>query len=334
MLEESILTNESIKELVLNNYGIEVNEITHLNRGSANIYNLDNKYILKEFTSDREISKIEKEYEVIKHLTKKKMRVPTYIETISKKSYIFYKNKIIILQVYLDGYTMENNTGDYNKTIESATILGKLSKNLEDYSLNDTYNEWPTKIELEQGINKINDLISKIKEDNPYKDKIINDLNKKIEISNDLLNIDFESLKKVTLKVCHGDYSVQQLIYNDLIGTAIIDFETIRIMPIDWEIIRSYSYVDSECKNGEFNINNFIDYVKEVMKYISLSSYDLKYMPYIYILQLVSSTFGYKQYNNDYSKTSLLNFALFRTNLCIYLFNNLKLLENKLSELI
>ena len=104
-------------------------------------------------------------------------------------------------------------------------------------------------------------------------------------------------------------------------------------MPIDWEIIRSYSYVDKECVNGEFNLNTFIDYVKEVQKYITLTEYDLKYMPYIYILQLVSSTFGYKQYNNDYTKTSLLDFAFFRTNLCNYLYDNLKLLSNELLKL-
>ena len=104
-------------------------------------------------------------------------------------------------------------------------------------------------------------------------------------------------------------------------------------MPIVWEIIRSYSYVDKECKDGVFNLNTFIDYVKEVMKYIKLTEYDLKYMPYIYIFQLVSSTFGYKQYNNDYSKTGLLDFALFRTNLCNYLYDNLEVISNELLKL-
>ena len=112
-----------------------------------------------------------------------------------------------------------------------------------------------------------------------------------------------------------------------------VDFETVRNMPIVWEIIRSYSYVDKECKEGVFNLNTFIEYVKEVMKYIKLTEYDLKYMPYIYIFQLVSSTFGYKQYNNDYSKTGLLDFAFFRTNLCNYLYDNLEVISNELQKL-
>ena len=69
------------------------------------------------------------------------------------------------------------------------------------------------------------------------------------------------------------------------------------------------------------------------MKYINLTEYDLKYMSYIYIFQLVSSTFGYKQYNDDYSKKSLLDFAFFRTNLCNYLYDNLENISKKLLKL-
>lgn len=333
MLEDSVLTEDLIKELLKDNYGIKVSKVERINRGSANIFNIDNKYILKEFTSDREISSIEKEYSVIKHLDSKGLRAPTYVETKFGNPYILYEKKIIILQVYLDGYAIPNNTGDYYKTIESATILGKLTKALEDYELDSAYNDYPTKEGLEEGINKLSDLITKIKEDNPYKDKIISDLKRRIEISKELLDFNFKDIKNVTLKICHGDYSVQQLIYNDNKETAVIDFETVRKMPIDWEIIRSYSYIDKECANGEFNLNTFIDYVKEVQKYIKLTKYDLKYMPYIYIFQLVSSTFGYKQYNNDYTKTSLLDFAFFRTNLCNYLYDNLEKISKELLKL-
>ena len=48
---------------------------------------------------------------------------------------------------------------------------------------------------------------------------------------------------------------------------------------------------------------------------------------------IVSSTFGYKQYNNDYSKTGLLDFAFFRTNLCNYLYDNLEVISKELLKL-
>ena len=131
----------------------------------------------------------------------------------------------------------------------------------------------------------------------------------------------------------HGDYSVQQLIYNDDNGkTTVIDFETAKKLPIIWEVMRSYSYIDEEVKNGKINIDTLVEYVKEFTKYIQLNEYDLKYAPQIYLIQIVSSPFGYKQYNDDYEKTGLLEFALFRTNLCRYLYNNSKEISTRLQK--
>ena len=39
-----------------------------------------------------------------------------------------------------------------------------------------------------------------------------------------------------------------------------------------------------------------------------------------------------KQYNDDYEKTGLLEFALFRTNLCRYLYNNSKEISTRLQK--
>lgn len=333
MLEDSVLNEMIIRVLSKEKYGLNVKKVKKINKGSANIYNLDDKYILKEFSSDRNATDIEKEYNVIKYLDKCGFRVPKYVETLDGFSHFLYSGRIIIIQVFLTGFTMENNTGDYEKTIESATILGKLSKALEGYDFKIEYNEFPTRDGLLESAEKLKLFKDKIKEDNPYREKFISDINKKIEIIKNLQYFDFDNLKKVTLKLCHGDYSVQQLIYNEKLGTAVIDFETVKIMPIGWEIIRSYTYIDKDCKNGEMNLSTFANYVKEVMKFINLTEFDLKYMPYIYLFQLVGSTFGYKQYNMDYSKTGLLEFALFRTNLCNYLFKNLEVISKRLLNL-
>lgn len=49
----------------------------------------------------------------------------------------------------------------------------------------------------------------------------------------------------------HGDYSIQQLIYNEGKLATVIDFETAKKMPIVWEIVRSYSYVDKNAEDGK-----------------------------------------------------------------------------------
>ena len=112
--------------------------------------------------------------------------------------------------------------------------------------------------------------------------------------------------------------------------TTIIDFETAKKLPIIWEVMRSYSYIDKDAKDGNLNIDTLVEYVKEFSKFVKLNKYDLKYAAHMYLIQIVSSVFGYKQYNDDYQKTGLLQFAFFRTNLCRFLYENL----NKISSIL
>lgn len=332
MLEDSVLNEKLIKKIVKEKYFIDVENVFKINRGSANIYSLDNKYILKEFNSHKNVETIIKECKVINHLKNDGFRVPEYVMTKDDESYFIYSNRIIILQKYLEGYSVPNNSGDFEDTMESANILGKLLSSLKKCKL-DLKNECFIKYsDLDDCISKINKLIDRI-DDNPYKEKIICDLSMKKEIAKKMKEIDFSEFNNLTIMLCHGDFSVQQFIYNDELGTAVIDFETIGMLPVAWEIIRSYSYIDKDASDGTFNLKTFILYVKEVMKYITLNKYDLKYMTTLYIVQLVGSTFGYKQYIEDHTKIELLNFGFFRTNMINYLYNNLELITNELMSL-
>ena len=123
-----------------------------------------------------------------------------------------------------------------------------------------------------------------------------------------------------------------QFIYKDGKINAVIDFVSACKMPIVWEILRSYSYIDKDAKNGDFNINTMVDYVKKFNEYVKLNEFDIKYMSYLYLLQLLNSSYGYKQYINNKSNIELLNFAFLRTKICKYLFNNADLISQKLKE--
>lgn len=339
-IQNSKLKEHKIKELLKENYGIEVLKVEEINRGTANIFKIDstdnNKYILKEFSEGRTKESVIKETDIINFLNKKNIKVPIYIKSKLNESYIEYENRVIILQEFIDGYTMENNTGNHEKTIESARILGKMTKALEEYeglSEDGIIDKWFSKESLQNGIKKMLDLQNKLNEDNPYKETFYKDLNEKIKISKDLeKNFDFGNIRKMTIMNAHGDYSVQQLIYQDNAETTVIDFETAKKLPIIWEVMRSYSYIDKEAKNGELNIDTLIEYVREFSKYIKLNEYDLKYAAHIYLIQTVSSVFGYKQYNDNYEKTGLLEFAFFRTNLCRFLYKHLDEISLRLQK--
>ena len=338
-IQKSNLNEQIIKNLLNKYYGIEIKEVEKINRGTANIFKIKSNskvYVLKEFSEGRTEESVIKETNIINFLKGKEINVPVYIKSKQNSFYIKYENRIIILQECIDGYTMENNTGNYQKTIDCAKILGKMTQALKSYEGLDedgVIEKWFSKESLEKGIIKMEDLISKLNLDNPYREKFEKDLKDKINMSRELLNnFDFEIIKKMTVMNSHGDYSVQQLIYNDNSETTVIDFETAKKLPIIWEVMRSYSYIDEEAKNGELNIDTLVEYVKKFAKYVQLNKYDLKYAAQLYLIQIVSSPFGYKQYNDNYEKKGLLEFALFRTNLCRYLYNNSKEISTRLQK--
>ena len=330
-IQKTNLNNDKIKDILENQYNIKVLKITKINRGTSNIFKIQsdkNKYILKEFISERTRETIIKEINIINFLQERNINVPKYIKTIDNKFYTENEGRIIIVQEFINGYTIDSNVGNYEKVIECARILGRLTKELMEYpelSEENIIEEQFSENRLKQGIEKLEKLRSSIKNDNKYKKQIIDDIDYKIKISKEFINnFDFSIIKKLTILNSHGDFCTQQLIYHDKEEPTIIDFEKAKKLPIVWEIMRSYSYADKEIKNGNINTNTLSDYFKEVTKYIKLNQYDLKYAPYVYLLQLISSTYGYKEYNNDYSQIELIEFAFFRTRLCKSLHDNLE----------
>ena len=335
MIEESVFTKEQILDVVKKYYDIDIYQIKKLNRGSANLYTLNNnKFVLKEFQSKYTKDEIDKEINIINHLKKDNIPVPEYIKTLNGEYSIIYKDRIVIMQKYINGYTMESNTGDHNQMLESAVYLGKIIQSLKSLGFDLPSNDM-TRLYLKENINESIDKQKKLLEKISKKiyPQIYKDLSDKISMLEYFRdNFDFSDMNKLTVMNTHGDYSVLQFIYKDGRINAIIDFVSACKMPIVWEIIRSYSYIDPKAKDGKIDINNLIQYVKTFTNYVQLNEYDFMFMSYLYLVQLLASTFGYKQFITDNSKKNLLDFAYFRTRLCRYLFENAEKIANSLIE--
>lgn len=337
MLEKSVFINKKeIINFVKEKYGFNVTNIKIINRGSANIYSLNgDEYILKEFQSKYTKEEIEKEITIINHLKKDGIKVSSYIKTINDTYYSLYKNKVIIIQKFIEGYTLDRNEENYEQTIECAKVYGMIVKSLESLNILLPLNDLSfSKENFTKGIEKHQKLLKSIddkKDDETL--KIKKDLEEKIDMIKDISkkNI-FVDTKKLTIKNTHGDFNVLQFIYKNDHINSVIDFVSACKMPVVWELIRSYSYIDKDVKNGIFNLDTFTDYIKEFNKYVKLNEYDLKYMSYIYLIQLLGSTYGYKEYINNNENIELLEFAYFRTNICRYLFKNSENISTKLLE--
>ena len=331
-LEKSCLDEVSIKEILKHQYGIEkIISVSSINEGSSNIYKVETTegtYILKEYNSDRNLESIEKEISVVQHLKNKRLSVPNFMQREDGGYISIFQGKIITLQDFIDGYTIENNTGGKKRVIQSARLLGRIVEALKDYkglSENGCMEKMFSKSALQRATSVVRNEYEGIRIDNSYRELFIKDLGDKLKMCNFLLeNFNFDVLNHLTILGTHGDYSVRQLIYGNSNeeDVTVIDFETARRMPITWEIMRSYSYIDEKAKNSKFDMENLVDYYREFNKQVELNEYDLKYAPYIYLLQLVGSAFGYREYNKDKTQEDLLRFGQFRTNLCRYLFVN------------
>lgn len=342
MLEKTVFTEESIIRKLKQLYNINVSKIEKEDRGSANIYYIYNenceKFVLKEFESVCNEQNVIKEINIINHLKKYDVVVPEYIRTLRKSYYFTYNNRTVILMKYIEGYTKNSNTGDFKQTLESASILGKMVKALQDFPKmpEENIENWYNKNKLQLGKTTLNRLKIQVEEKANIalgiKTKILNDIQIKLDIIDKLNLMDFEGMQYVTHKNSHGDFSIMQFIYKNEEVCAILDFAKARCFPITWEVIRSYTYIDEKCKNGTLDINNLILYTNEFMKYVSLTKNDLKFMPLVYLIQLVTSTFGYKEYINNNELTNLLEFGYWRTNMCVFLYNNLQEISEKLQE--
>ena len=330
-IEKTILNNEKIIKILTKEYGLIGKAIiTYIDRGTSNIFKIninDQKYILKEFQSETTPNKIEKEINIIQYLSTKGILVPKYLTSTSGKCYIKYENKIIIMQEFIEGNVIDDNQATYDQIIKAGKTYGKLINVMKDYP-NLTDEGWiKAKLSREyliKSMDKINKAKAEIKPDNPHKLQYLKDYEFKLKIAKELINqFDFNIINKLTISNTHGDYSTLQLIRDDNNEITIIDFEEARKMPIIWEIMRSYCYMDKETKEGKINITTLKQYTKEVNKYFKLNKYDLKYASYIFLIQLTGSLFGYKEYNNDYEQKNLLRFALVRTKISKNLYENL-----------
>ena len=342
MVEKTELTEGIIKSEVMEHYGMKVNDIKALNGGSANVYKLTsdsgNEYILKEFQSKFSEKMVLKEINVINFLKGKGLSVPEYDICLDGKPYFEYKDKVVIVQKFIDGYIKKIYSGGEKQMLESAKYLGIIVNDLEDYPYDDMFScnmeKYTSDEIIDKSIAKHEKLILLARKDKRHGSKIVKDLKDKIEMLKEVKQDGvFKKATNVTIKKTHGDYSVLQFIYddNDKIK-AIIDFVNAGEMPIVWEIARSYNYIDKDCKNGEFNIKHLVMYVKEYLKYSKLNKDDLKYLPYVYLIQVLSSAYGYKEYLNSGNR-DLLRFGKERTNICRYLVKNAKIISEKLLEI-
>lgn len=316
-----------IKELIKKNYNLDVNKITKIKDGSADLYILDSFYVVKFYQDNFKLQKIKKGIDISNYFHKLSYKTPIYYKTINGKYYFCYKKRYVVLMNYIKGKKISAFNASTTMIKNSSKFYSKFISDLQNYDKELPFYDFD-KYFVDNIDKSISDYL-----------RLINDTNN-IEIKNDLqLRIDllkkinlalFSNIDKITICNCHGDFYISQCLYKKNEIMSILDFESAKVMPIAIELFRSYIYFDKK-----FNIDNLIMYINEFIKNFKLNYYDLSYMPYLYYLKLLQSDFGYKQYvENDSKKDEFIKIGKKLQEQIIFLSYSSEIISNKLTTFI
>jgi Ser/Thr protein kinase RdoA (MazF antagonist) len=250
-----------------------------------------------------------------------------------------YRGHVFHLQRFVEGTIYPQNGGPDWLIRESAMVLGKLHHALVEFApLPEAFeSRWFTQWDIERNRATYLALRESAKKlpSGDIRNRIIADMDDKIRLLSDVAKYRINPAG-FTRSNSHGDYHILQCICGESSIRAVIDFSSASALPVAWEVIRSYSYADPKCADGQLDSRGLKAYIQHYRTYFPLTRYDLEMMPYLYHFQLVRSAYGYREYmtNREMSGESLLRFALWRTELCRWLSQNAQRLSQELAGLI
>lgn len=341
-LEKTVLSAQSICELLKEQYGIAVTDIERLPLGSANCYRISDgskNYFLKELQSKFSEDKIIEEANLVNFLASKGIPIARFYKTVQDDFVFTYEGHVICLEDFVEGQAYGYDDLPEHLMPKVAEMLGKIHAALKDYSLpTDMGEDWISAYSAEKLAGQYDALLDTalhLKNDNNA-DRIIKELQYKKELAYKLSDCK-KYFDGITYTASHGDYQGCQMIFDGDNIKAVIDFSGARTLPVVWEIMRSFVQTSQDCNHtAKIDTRAFCDYVREYLKYAPLTEKDMLAMPYIYLFQLARSKFGYPQYLNPDSedREQLLKFATWRTAMCREIEDKAELISAELSKLL
>ena len=341
-LERTVLNDEIVACMLSQQYGIDFVSMKKLNLGSANcfqVYDGNKYYFLKEFQSSFSQNAVIQEAKLLEYLSVVGIPTTRFYKTLNNEFVFNYQNHIICLEEYIEGHAYDYDDLPLQLLPQVGKMLGRLHQALKEYPLPiDMSDKWLASFSAENMIAQYDALI-KIAEsrmDDKNTNQIIDDLQYKEQLA-----IRCEEYKKyyngITYCSTHGDYQGCQLIFEKGEVKAVIDFSSASCLPVTWELMRSFVQSSNYCRTtATVDIKMFCEYVKEYLKFFSLTKTDMIAMPYVYLFQLARSKYGYPQYLNSDSedREGLLQFAFWRTKMCREVEKNAEAISDALIKLL
>jgi len=321
--EKSVLTEETIRQLLREQYAVSVQSARRLPIGTANCYRAETDrgpIFCKELPARFTDEGAEREAALLEHLRGCGFPTAAILRTKSGAASAYYGGHVILVQEWIEGKTYADCAPE-PILMHAAALLGQMHTALLNYPLPMSMDrEWLDAYSPEKSMAQYDALLEEL-ENIPYDPlymRIREDLFCKRSLAASVADYG-RYYEGITYTPTHGDYSsLQWLCCGDKIR-AVIDFSSACTIPAVWEIMRSYVQSSGACADGEdFPTDSFCAYVRQYMRYAPLTAADLKNMPYVYLFQLSRSRYGYKEYllSDREDREALIRFAFRRTDIC------------------
>lgn len=301
---------------IIENYNINVKHIEKLNKGYATnkwiITTNNKKYILKEENISKE--RLEFILYVVNNLKKLS---PSIIKTKNSDLFVESNNKFYYLMQFINSKEIQN-LDDKKLFFEIGKVLATLHKELK--KLNEKQDSF---IDYNDNTKILEQYLKDAKEEKyieyikiiEYKLSIINEINK--------TNI---NLKELENQVIHGDFYLDNILYNDKF--IIIDFDQTCTFYKEYEVLRAMMMICMR-DNRKETLNNMKIFIKGYLSDNQINSPKDAYNLYLYI-QANSLSSLKKEHYNILTKRE---FAFKRFNILKFLYEEkdeiIKILENK-----
>lgn len=295
------MVNDWIKKELNDLYGLRPSKMEKIPRGSADIYFISRKrdnYILKVFQQKITEERVLNELRVTEHLRNKGFIVPEYIPLKDNNGYYgFTRDKrIAVLQKYISGDVLDDNKASFSQMLRMAELYAQLLVALKDYR-----GELPCC--SSNNFAKEN-ILSSIEKAKKFQSVLVDEdisrkINDKIKWMYELLTMNYDYLNYISFEISHGDYNPFQLIFkahgrdSDI---AVLDFASVKIMPVIFELVRCYLYASQSAADGKINLEEFVHFINAFNNLFALNEYDLEYMFYPYYIKSLTNLYGYKEY--------------------------------------
>lgn len=323
-LEKSVLTAESMRQLLEQHYGLRIVRAQRLGLGTANCFRVDNgrrSWFLKEFQTGFSEDDLTREAQLLDALHARGVPVVLLLPTSSGLPFVRFGGHIFCLQPYIEAAAYSYADFPPEMMLPAARMLGTLHRAMQGMALpEDMGAQWLDAFSAEGLAAQYERLLARAEgcTQDANRARLCADLCYKRDLALRCGRY-ISCFDGITRCATHGDYQGCQLLCADGAIRAVVDFSAARVLPVVWEIMRSFVQSSAECRrSAKIDIAQLCGYVREYMRVAPLTPQDLRAMPYVYLFQLARSKYGFVQYlqSDSEDREDLVRFAFWRTDIC------------------